>query len=88
MNECKQYCGMPLLTDLAIMMRIDPLVLVHEIREFVRVVYGTVMSYAFQDVQVKVYRNSVLYVNSVSVVDCSVLNWVEHKELGGLASDD
>ena len=42
-NECKQYCGMPLLTDLAIMMRIDPLVLVHEIREFVRVVYGTVM---------------------------------------------
>ena len=29
-----------------------------------------------------------MYVNSVSVVDCSVLNWVEQKELGGLASDD
>ena len=29
-----------------------------------------------------------LYVNLVSVVDCSVLNWVEQKELRGLASDD
>ena len=29
-----------------------------------------------------------LYVNLVSVVDCSVLNWVEHKELRGLASND
>ena len=41
----------------------------------------------FPDVQVKAYRNSVLYVNLVSVVDCSVLNWVEQKELRGLASD-
>ena len=51
-------------------------------------VYGPVMSFAFPDVQVKAYRNSVLYVNLVSVVDCSVLNWVEQKELRGLASDD
>ena len=36
----------------------------------------------------KAYRNSVLYVNLVSVVDCSVLNWVAQKELRGLASDD
>ena len=82
----KQYCGMPLLTDLAVMMRIDPLALIHGLREFVTVVYGPVMSFAFPDVQVKAYRNSVLYVNLVSVVDCSVLNWVEQKELRGLAS--
>ena len=87
-GECKQYCGMPLLTDLAVMMRIDPLALIHELREFVTVVYGPVMSLAFPNVQVKAYRNSVLYVNLVSVVDCSVLNWVEQKELRGLASDD
>ena len=31
-SECKQYCGMPLLTDLAAMMRIDPLALVHGLR--------------------------------------------------------
>ena len=87
-GECKQYCGMPLLTDLAVMMRIDPLALIHGLREFVTVVYGPVMSFAFPDVQVMAYRNSVLYVNLVSVLDCSVLNWVEQKELRGLASDD
>ena len=86
-SECKHYCGMPLLTDLAVMMRIDALALVHGLRDFV--MYGPVMSYVFPDVQVKAYRNSVLYVNLVSVVDCSVLNWVEQKkELRGLASDD
>ena len=79
---------MPLLTDLAVMMRIDPLAQIHGLREFVTVVYGPVMSFAFPDVQVKAYRNSVLYVNLISVVDCSVLNWVEQKELRGLASDD
>ena len=52
-GECKQYCGMPLLTDLAIMMRIDPLALIHGLREFVTVVYGPVMSFVFPDVQVK-----------------------------------
>ena len=65
-GECKQYCGMPLLTDLAVMMRIDPLALIHGLREFVTVVYGPVMSFVFPDVQVKAYRNSVLYVNLVS----------------------
>ena len=79
---------MPLLTDLAVMMRIDPLALVHGLREFVTVVYGPVISFVFPDVQVKAYRNSVLYVNLVSVADCSALNWVEQKELRGLASDD
>ena len=87
-GECKQYCGMPLLTDLAVLMRIDPFALIHGLREFVTVVYGPVMSFVFPDAQVKAYRNSVLYVNLVSVVDCSVLNWVEQRELRGLASDD
>ena len=86
-SECKQYCDILLLTDLAVMMRIDPLALVHGLREFVTVVYGPVMSYVFPDVQVKIYRNSALCVNLVSVVDCSVLNWVEQKELRGLASN-
>ena len=57
----------------------DPLALIHELREFVTVVYGPVMSFVFPDVQVKAYRNSVLYVNRVSILDCSVLYWVEQK---------
>ena len=31
-SECRQFCGMPLLTDLALMMRIDPLALVFGLR--------------------------------------------------------
>ena len=31
----RQYCGITLLMDLAVMMRIDPLVLFHGLREFV-----------------------------------------------------
>ena len=87
-SECRQYCGMPLLTDLAVMMRIDPLALVFGLRDFVTVVYEPVMSHAFPDVQVKAYRDLVLHVNLVSVVDCFVLNWVEQKELRGLVIDD
>ena len=74
------------------------LALIHGLREFVTVVYGPVMSSAFPDVQIKAYRNSVLYVNLVSVcsvpklgcsvpklgsVDCSVPNWVEQKDIRG-----
>ena len=44
-GECKQYCGMPLFTDLAVMMGIDPLALFHGLREFVTVVYGSVISF-------------------------------------------
>ena len=66
----------------------DDLALVPGLREFVTVVYGPTMSFVFPDVQVKAYRSSVLHVNLILVVDCSVLNLVEQKELRGLASDD
>ena len=44
-------------------------------------VYGPIVTHVFPVVQVESYRHSVLYVNLVSVVDCSVLNWVEQREL-------
>ena len=87
-SDCKQYCGKPLLTDPAVMIRIDPLALVHGLREFVTVVYGPVMSNVFPDVQVKAYRNSTFYVNLIAVEECSVVNWVEQKKLRGLTSDE
>ena len=43
-SECKQFCGMPFLTDPTAMMRIDSLVEAHRLREFVTVVYGPVMT--------------------------------------------
>ena len=39
-------------------------------------------------VQVKAYRNSMLYVNLTSVVNCSVFNWMEQNGLRGLCSED
>ena len=42
-SECKRYCGMPLLTDLAVMMGIDPLTFGFGLREFVTIVYGSLM---------------------------------------------
>ena len=71
---------MPLLTDLTLMMRIDPLALIFALREFVTVTYGTTVTQVFSD--------SVLNVNLVSVEDCSVLNWVDQRELRRLASED
>ena len=87
-NECKQYCGMPLLTDLTVMMRIDPLVLVRRTKG---VCHGGVRTGNV----IRVSRRASESVQQLVVVcqfslsgRCSVLNWVEEKELRGLASDD
>ena len=87
-SEVKKCGRMPLLTDLALMMRIEPLALIFGLKEIVTVVYGPSEAHVFPDVQVEAYRHSVLYVNLVSVVDFSVLNCVEQSELRGLASND
>ena len=79
---------MPLLTEVALMMQIDPLALIFGMREFVFMVYMSIVGHVFPDIQVEAYRHSVLFINIVSVVDCSVLNWVEQRELRRLASDD
>ena len=63
--------------DLALMMEIHPSALTFGLRELVTVTYGPTVTHLFPEVQVKAYRHSVLYVNLVSVVDCSVLNLVE-----------
>ena len=76
------------MTELVLMMRIDPLALIFGLRECVTVVNGTIVALVIPDVQVEAYRHSDLYVNLVSVMYCSVLNWVKQRELRGLASDN
>ena len=66
--------GMPLLTDLSLAMRTDPLALIRGAKEFVTVIYGPAVTFAFPDVKVKAYRRSVLHLNLISAVDGSVLN--------------
>ena len=52
--------GMPLLTDLSLAMRTDPLALIRGATEFVTVLYGPAVTFAFPDVKVEAYRRSVL----------------------------
>ena len=66
--------GMPLLTDLSLAMRTDPLALIRGVTEFVTVIYGPAVTFAFPDVKVEAYRRSVLHVNLISAVDGNTLN--------------
>ena len=78
----------PLLTDLSLAMRTDPLALIRGVTEFVTVVNGPAVTFAFSDVKVEAYRRSVLHLNLKSAVDGSALNWCEQHVLRELMSED
>ena len=80
--------GMPLLTDLSLAMRTDPLALIRGSTEFVTVIYGSAVTFALPDVSVEAYRRSVLHLNLISAVDGSMLNWCEQHVLRELMSED
>ena len=80
--------GMPLLTDLSLAMRTDPLALIRGATEFVTVIYGPAITFGFPDVKVEAYRRSVLHLNLIYAVDGSVLNWCEQHVLQELMSKD
>ena len=80
--------GMPLLTDLSLAMRADPLAIIRGTTEFVTVIYGPAVTFAFPDVKVETYRRSVFHVNLISAVDGSALNWCEQSVLRELMSED
>ena len=79
---------MPLLTDLSLAMRTDPLALIRGVTEFVTVIYGPAVTFAFPDVKVEAYRRSMLHLNLISAVDGSALNWCEQRTLRELMSED
>ena len=80
--------GMLLLTDLSLAMSTDPLVLIRGSTEFVTVIYGPAVTFAFPDVKVEAYRRSVLNLNLISAVDGSALNWCEQHALREIMSGD
>ena len=80
--------GMPLLTDLSLAMRTDPLALIRGATEFVKVIYGPEVTFGFPDVKMDAYRSSVLHLNLISAVDGSALNWCEQRVLRELMSED
>ena len=80
--------GMLLLTDRSLAMRTDPLALIRGATEFVTVIYGPAVTFAFPDVKVEAYRRSVLHLNLISAADRSALNWCEQHALRELTSED
>ena len=80
--------GMPLLTDLSLAMRSDPVALIRGATEFVTVIYGPAVTFVFTDVKIEAYRRSVLHLNLISAVDGSALNWCEQHVLRELMSED
>ena len=79
---------MPLLTDLSLAMRTDPIALIRGATEFVTMIYGPAVTFAFPDIKVEAYRRPVLHLNLISAVDGSVLNWCEQHTMRELMSED
>ena len=69
-------------------MRSDSLALIRGATEFVTVIYGPSVTFAFPDVKVDAYRRSVLHLNLISAVDGSALNWCEQRALPEIMSED
>ena len=80
--------GMPLLTDLSLAMRTNPLALIRGDTEFMTVIYCPAVTFVFPDVKVKAYRRSVLHLNLISAADGSALNWYEQHALREMMSED
>ena len=80
--------GMPLLTDLSLAMRMDPLALIRGATDFVTLIYGPAVTFAFPDVKLEAYRSSLLHLNLISAVDGIALNWCEQHALREMMSED
>ena len=81
-EELKEANGViPLLTDLCLAMRYDPLGAFRGLGEVVTCIYGPEVTYAFPDPLVAAHRNSVLHVSLISVLDGTALNWYRQEAL-------
>ena len=69
-------------------MRTDILALIRGATEFVTVIYGPAVTFAFPDDKVEAYRRSVLHLNLISTVDGNALNWCEQHLVQELISED
>ena len=73
--------GIPLLTDLCLAMRSDPVGVIRGLEEVVTCIYGPAVTYAFPDPLVAAYRHSVVHVSLIIVLDGTALNWCQQEVL-------
>ena len=73
--------GIPLLTDLCLVMRSDPVGMIRGLEEVVTSIYAPAVTYAFTDPLVAAYRHSVVHMSLISVLDGTALNWCQQEVL-------
>ena len=73
--------GMPLLTDLCLAMRSDPIGIIRGLEEVITCIYGPAVTYAFPDPLVTAYRYSVTHLSLISILDGTTLNWCQQEVL-------
>ena len=73
--------GMPLLTDLCLAMKSDPMGIIRGLEEVVTCIYRPTVPFAFPDPLVTAYRNSVTHLSLISVLDGTALNWCQQEVL-------
>ena len=73
--------GMPLMTDLCLAMKSDPMGIIRGLEDVVTCIYGPAVTYAFPDPLVTAYRYSVTHLSLISVLDRTTLNWCQQKVL-------
>ena len=66
--------GIPLLTDLCLAMRSDPIGIILGLGEVVTCVYGPAVIYAFPEQLVAAYGHSVVHVSLISILDGAKMN--------------
>ena len=79
--------GIPLLTDLCLAIRSEPVGMIRGLGEVVTCVYGPAVTYAFPDPLVVAYRHSVVHVSLISILDGTVLNWCRQEYLRAQMSE-
>ena len=79
--------GIPLLTDLCLAMRSDPLGVIRGLGEVVTCIYGPAVTYAFPNPLAAACCNSVVRVSLMSVLDGTALNWCQQEVLRARMSD-
>ena len=73
--------GMPLLTDLYLAIRSDPMGIIRGLEEVVTCIYGPAVTSAFPDPLVTAYHNSVTHLSLIKVLDGTALNWCQQEVL-------
>ena len=80
--------GMPLLTDLCLAMRSDPMGIIRGLEEVVTCIYGPAVTYAFPDPLMTAYRNSVTHLSLISILDGTTLNWCQQEVLSAEGTNE